>query len=567
MRAVRRPGWMLRTGLAAVAMVSVTRGDTSVAASSAFHDARELLQAYEPAEAGRVHEALARGAVTFLQTKIDATKPLAEQAIVEELRAELSSLPVPEVPFPLSADVVPEIATIELRHGTSEPDEIVLFSLKGVRVLPIVAIHRVASSFELLPAETVPPPDRPDSFERAGIIALDVTGDGVNEAVATYELRGASSTNTDLYVLRWVGGTERFKVIFETRLSDWAGPSGYRFVAAEKGRDIEEWRPVMGVFDHKLLPHPEATIVSTYDPRVDRFVKRKESIEPAKTARQQVNEGERLLRQGELTEAVRAYHRAWSDTSLMEYDDEYAKTADFRGFGRLREGEVLALLGREQEARDVLKDAIRRGGALTAFGKAFLANYEGPDAAAHAWAAMPNPEELVQEEVEHPGGTPSEGSGSMGYPMQREPVLYLGEAVAAYLSAHPDAAATPDAVYAKMKGWGLETSVATAVDLDGDGVNEFLFQTPRDGGQNLWLVRRDGGRWLADDSFRVPIGSFNGTVALPKGNGLKLTFGSFPGGGSVVGSPDRVLTFREGRLMLTSPSTDGAATDAGHRRE
>jgi hypothetical protein len=65
----------------------------------------------------------------------------------------------------------------------------------------------------------------------------------------------------------------------------------------------------------------------------------------------------------------------------------------------------------------------------------------------------------------------------------------------------------------------------------------------------------------------MPIVWFNGTVALPKGTGLKLTFGSFPGGGFLVGSPERLLTLTEGKLRMTSPSTEATITDERHFRK
>src|SRR5437870_5251468 len=73
------------------------------------------------------------------------------------------------------------------------------------------------------------------------------------------------------------------------------------------------------------------------------------------------------------------------------------------------------------------------------------------------------------------------------------------------------------------RSWGLETSAAAGADLDGDGTNEFLFETPKDGGRRLWVVYRKNGRWLVDDSFHRRVG-FGGIVALPKGNAIKVTY-------------------------------------------
>src|SRR5437879_1441455 len=104
-----------------------------------------------------------------------------------------------------------------------------------------------------------------------------------------------------------------------------------------------------------------------------------------------------------------------------------------------------------------------RRGTLGAFARAFSMNYSGPDGAVHAWVALPNAGHRWQY-VSIDGVTEEPA-----IPGQSADVLYLGQPVASYLTAHPDAAATPDTVFTTLRGWGLEATAAVGVGLDGAG--------------------------------------------------------------------------------------------------
>ena len=192
-----------------------------------------------------------------------------------------------------------------------------------------------------------------------------------------------------------------------------------------------------------------------------------------------------------------------------------------------------------------------RGGTLGAFARAFSMNYSGPDGAVHAWVALPNAGHRWQY-VSIDGVTEEPA-----IPGQSADVLYLGQPVASYLTAHPDAAATPDTVFTTLRGWGLETTAAVGVDLDGDGTNEFLFQTPKDGAWRVWVVHRSQGRWLVDDSLRWSITAFGDVLPLPKGSAIRVTMAARrPGSNAVaLGNLERALTSSDGRLVgLEFPS-------------
>ena len=177
--------------------------------------------------------------------------------------------------LPLADRMKADIAAIHLADRDGDSEDVVLFGLEVLRFSPVIAIHRIASTYDVLPASV--PLGRGVFVD--GIRALDVTGDGIKEAVVTHGDDGSAGT-VHVDVLRWVGGTESFRRIFAMALSDRGGPPcAYRFVPAANGQDIEAIVPVVGVFDGRV-PHQAATQLWKYDPFADAFVSRGESVEP-----------------------------------------------------------------------------------------------------------------------------------------------------------------------------------------------------------------------------------------------------------------------------------------------
>jgi len=523
---------------------AISDADQEPASTMDFAATRSALGAYEGGDArmdyNRLRDALTKDALRLLKAQADGGRSLEGQPVLIHLQEALQRS---VAGLPLADQMKANVASIHVADRAGESEDVVLFGIDNLRFSPVIAIHRLASRYDVLPATATPT----KGIFLGEIRALDVTGDGVDEAIVTRVDDGSASPDY-VDVLRWVGGNDFFKLIFSMTLSSWGGPPcDYRFVPAGSGQDIEVTLPVVGVFDGRI-PHRADTQLWKYDPTTDAFVVRGESVEPPKNVRQQLNEGERLLRLAELQAAVTAYHRAWSDPSLSE-DDELR--ADYRNFARFREGELLAILGRETEARAALHDAEMRGGTLGAFARAFSMNYSGPDGAVHAWVALPNAGHRWQY-VSIDGVTEEPA-----IPGQSADVLYLGQPVASYLTAHPDAAATPDTVFTTLRGWGLETTAAVGVDLDGDGTNEFLFQTPKDGAWRVWVVHRSQGRWLVDDSLRWSITAFGDVLPLPKGSAIRVTMAARrPGSNAVaLGNLERALTSSDGRLVgLEFPS-------------
>jgi hypothetical protein len=342
--------------------------------ASYFSDVAALVHPGEENEGGsELYTPLGQAAVALLTAEADPNTSIDGQPVVGRLEAALQSVIETTGPFPAR----PRVAAIHLgkRDGTSE--DLIVFGLDTIRNVSLVAIHRVGKNYTVLPSTALPR----SIFN--SVSALDVTGDGIKEVIASAD-NCSVAVAIDVSVLRWVGGGDPFRVIFSMQYGG-DGPCDYRFVPTGRGQDIEVTLPVIGAFDLSRIGHTAKRSRWTYDAGTDRFLRRGDWTEPPKTAGQQLNAAEALLRHGDLPGAVRAYHRAWSDRSLGEHDEIFPDTIDARAFARFREGELLAILGREEDARTALHDAETRGGQLGALAHAFLSRYSGPDGAVHAW--------------------------------------------------------------------------------------------------------------------------------------------------------------------------------------
>ena len=211
----------------------------SQSSASYFSDAAQLLQAgpYHT-DHSRLDDALARGAVDLLEADADANKSIEGQPVLADLRIGLESLGMLDI-------AKPDIATIHLGSDYRGSEDIVLFSFEHVPS-SIVAIHRIGEKYEVLHPTVLQ-----GGARGAAIRTLDVTGDGINEAIATYE-EGGSAGELQVEVLRWVGGPDNFRLIFSMEASSWSGlPCRYRFVPALSSHNIEVTLPVVGTFDDR----------------------------------------------------------------------------------------------------------------------------------------------------------------------------------------------------------------------------------------------------------------------------------------------------------------------------
>ena len=103
--------------------------------------------------------------------------------------------------LPLADRMKADIAAIHLADRDGDSEDVVLFGLEVLRFSPVIAIHRIASTYDVLPASV--PLGRGVFVD--GIRALDVTGDGIKEAVVTHGDDGSAGT-VHVDVLRWWAG-------------------------------------------------------------------------------------------------------------------------------------------------------------------------------------------------------------------------------------------------------------------------------------------------------------------------------------------------------------------------
>lgn len=263
----------LTTPATAEEATPIRDGGQGRATSMYFETTRRVLRAYDgDHESDQLRHALAKDAVELLKAHADRGRSIEDQPVLTRLQEALQRS---VAGLPLADRMKADIAAIHLADRDGDSEDVVLFGLEVLRFSPVIAIHRIASTYDVLPASV--PLGRGVFVD--GIRALDVTGDGIKEAVVTHGDDGSAGT-VHVDVLRWVGGTESFRRIFAMALSDRGGPPcAYRFVPAANGQDIEAIVPVVGVFDGRV-PHQAATQLWKYDPFADAFVSRGESVEP-----------------------------------------------------------------------------------------------------------------------------------------------------------------------------------------------------------------------------------------------------------------------------------------------
>ncbi|MBI4674900.1 MAG: tetratricopeptide repeat protein [Chloroflexi bacterium] len=444
-------------------------------------------------ETAALYNALARETIRFFARRINATDPLADHSAVNALQLALKELHLPE-------RVTPRVVVIPIGEALGERRDLLCSSFVGMQGTPIVMLLRRGSAITPLRIGMVP------VFQAEGqrwawlkdFTALDVTGDGVKELVFSYIHAGGSNSQEDLRIMRWDANASALKEIFQGRLVFWVGDSTYTFISGEKGNDLELSYPWFGVFSAKMVDHVTATEIWSYDAASDRMVRRQHTVGAARSTRQQVNLAEALFRNGDLEGAVRAYERAASDPTLRDetYDDVVHAA---RAFARFRQGEILALLGREPEARQRLAEAEQAGGTLGMVVKAFLENYRGEDAALRAWAMLPREIDLAAEIYW------ADGKSNIDLPARASEIFFAGGVIAAFLNQY---SVNDDALlkrFPELGALGFQWHDARTVDWDGDGQSELLVVTHDGHSVNerevVWLVYRKAGQWRAREIF------------------------------------------------------------------
>jgi hypothetical protein len=483
-----------------------------------FREAGDLLKAYQPPDTDPtpLYDALARGTIGFLSVTANSDASLEGQPALGQLQEALKQIPN------LPDQVKPQVVAIHTGDDQGGSRDLVVIAMQGVMGLPLVGIERLGGSYQARGPISFSPIATPDSryFYPNQIETRDLTGDQVKELVYTMEYPGASGTTNELTVARWLDDKKELRTIFHAALINWAGESDYQFETTADASSIKLTFPWFGAFDHKLLAHPNATQAWEYDDKQDRFVRVSQTVEAAKTPRQQLNAAEYVFRNGDLNGAVELYQRVWSDASPQAEDFGESK-ADPKAFAKFRQAMVLGLLGRDADAKKLLGEAQKSGDALKQVANTFAKSYSGKEGALRSWITMANAGDLYQLIYESK-------AGNLDFPFEAREIYLPGGIVSAYLNTHADADKNPDALWRALDALGFKPVAHTAADLDGDGTNEFLVVTAEGGetpskSHTLWFIYQRDKTWRvrALDSADN-LGVVGEASPVPQGNGKAL---------------------------------------------
>lgn len=486
-----RPNYT-RTAQAQLPTATVETKPTPQDTAALFGPAAAALANYHPPESDPqvLYDALAQGIGKFLAETANGDVSLEGQPALAQLAQALGQIPN------LPNDAAAQVAAIHIGSDQGGSRDLVFVALPGVLGLPLIRLERLGSSYESLsflsPNATATAEAR--NFYTTGIEVRDVTGDEQKELIYTTMLPGASGVTNDVTIARWIPNEHAWHPVFRAALIDWAGESQYQFETTADAASLKLTFPWFGAFDHKLLAHPTATQTWEYDDKRDVFVRVSQSIEAAKTPRQQLNAAEYIFRNGDLGGAINAYERAWSDETLQAEDFGESK-ADPKAFAKFRQAMLLGLLGRDADAKRLLNEVNASGNSLAQIAQIYAKNSSGKDGALRGWIAMANAGDLYELSYESK-------AGNLDFPFEAGEVYAVGAVVSTYLNTHGDADKDPDALWKTLQSLGFKTTSRVSADLDGDGTDEFLFVTEEGGNspnkaQQLWFV------YLKDKTWRV----------------------------------------------------------------
>lgn len=505
---------LTRAAQAAQPTATVAAQPTPEDAAAMFAAAGELLKNYQPPDTDPqpLYDALARGIGEFLAATANGDVSLEGQPALAQLQDAL--LQLANLPPNAQAQAV-AIHTGDDQGGSRD---LIFVVLQGVMGLPVIGLERLGASYEPLPPVTLDSIETADRryFFAGQLEARDVTGDELKELIYALEFPGASGTTNRVTAARWLEDERKLRPIFHAALVNWAGESDFQIETAADASSIKITFPWFGAFDHKLLAHPTATQTWEYDDARDAFVRVSQTVEAAKTPRQQLNAAEYLLRNGDYAGAVIAYERAWNDAALQPEDFGDSK-ADPRAFAKFRQAMLLGLLGHDADAKKLLTEALKSGDALALVAQVYAKNSSGKDGALRGWIAMANAGDLY--ELIYQGK-----AGNLDFPFEATEVYAPGAVVAAYLNTHAGADGNPGALWSALQSFGFKTSSRVSADLNGDGANEFLFVTEIGGNspnkaQQLWFV------YNKDKAWRVRALDLADTLELT-GDAVELQNGS-----------------------------------------
>lgn len=503
---------LTRAAQAAQPTATVAIKPTPQDTAKIFAPVAAALAQYQPptSDPQILYDALAQSIGEFLAATSNGDVSLEGQPALTQLQDALGQL------ADLSPDSQAQVVAIHTGEDQGGSRDLVFVALPRVMGLPLVGVERLGASYTpLAPLDAklgALASDEDRNFFALQATAQDVTGDGQHELVYVIMRPGASGITKDLRIARWDNAKQTLREIFRAALIDWAGESDYQFETTADAASLKITFPWFGAFDHKLLAHPTATQTWEYDDARDLFVRVSQSIQAANTPRQQLNAAEYLFRNGDLAGAIRAYERAWSDETLQA-EDFGESQADPKAFAKFRQAQLLGIVGRDADAKKLLNEVAAGGEALAHLAQVYIKNSSGKDGALRGWVAIANAGEL--RELIDDGR-----AGNLDFPFEADEVYALGSVVSTFLNMHAAADQNAQALWDALQALGFKTTSRVSADLDGDGVNEFLFVTEEGGAlsnkaQQLWFVYQRDKSWrvraldladtliLADETFAL----------------------------------------------------------------
>lgn len=526
-------------GAASAPTATVETLPTPENAAGMFAEAGELLANYQPPETDSraLYGALARGIGEFLTATANGDVSLEGQPALEQLKEALGQIPN----LPPEAGV--QVTAIHTGEDQGGSRDLVFVALQRVMGLPIIGLERLGANYEPLPPIVFDATDSPDAryFYPVQVEARDMTGDETRELIYVLEYPGASGTTNAMTIVRWLEDERALHPIFRAGLVNWAGESDYQIETTADAASLKLNFPWFGAFDHKLLAHPNATQTWEYDDVKDKFVRVTQAIEDPKTPRQALNAAEYAFRNGDMNAAIGFYERAWNDPNLEPEDFSESK-ADPAAFAKFRQAMLLGLMGRADDARPLLSDAQKSGDALGAVASTYVRNSAGRDGALRGWIAMAKAGDLYQLIYDSK-------AGNLDFPFEASEIYAQGGIVSSYLNTRADADKNPEGVWSALQGLGFEPLQRAALDLNGDGVNEFLIEVQEGGtspnqAQTLWFIYKKGDVWRVRNIDMDTV-QFEGDTELPTGTGraikLKLPEGYTPNRVALTWDGSRVI--------------------------
>lgn len=372
------------------------------------------------------------------------------ETFVTDTLAYLDAVINPDVPLDEQRDVLAQMAS-DLPLPGWDDGEVIAINLDPVAAtelvvcarmggVPLLYVYYAAGHWQVV---SVPWPDQievtPNLWPSA-VEALDLTGDGLTELLATYGRMGGSGYWDYLQVFRRTA--ENFILLFRADMLDWAGESRYTLESDPTQPGVMQivltYPHLYGLgFDHKMLNHPLGRQVWRWDAGTGRFVLAEIEVDLAHSGwgadvevtvadrlHWLVNEGETRFRQGDYDAALPWYEQALA-LAEAEAWEPVGEVPHWSAFAAFRRAQLLLLTGHRDEGRAAMQAVANtwEGDVLAALALAFLDGYGegGAGAAERAFEAMRAAVDLEKHFY-------YEGFGLLRYPMTAEGILFSGVA-------------------------------------------------------------------------------------------------------------------------------------------